>query len=930
MTISSSEIRSRALSFANEWKDESSERAEGKTFLDQFFNVFGISRRRVANFEFRTNKNGYIDCLFPGKILIEQKSSGQNLDRAHEQARDYFSTLTDEQLPSHILVSDFQRFRLYDLEGSKQYDFKIKELHKKTQLFNFLLNFKRQELKDEDPVNGIAANLLGDLHDVLKESGYDGHKLEVFMVRILFCLFADDTGIFEPPDQFHFFLENFTKSDGSDLGQQLSFLFQILNTPHDLRPKNVDEEVLKFEYINGELYSETLQMPSFDSTMRELLLKCCRFDWSKISPAIFGSIFQSIKNKEERRAAGEHYTSEKNILKVVRSLFLDDLWNEFHKAKNSKTRLQQLHDRIAQMKFFDPACGCGNFLVITYRELRKLELEIINSLLFTHLGLQKGTREESGYAGVDIRTLAKIDVDKFFGIELFEWPARIAEVAMWLIDHQMNIALSEEFGDYYRRLPLKKSPHIKQANSLLLDWQAIIQKNELSYILGNPPFIAKKNRGAQQNRDQDLVCHEIDNRGLLDYVCNWYVKAANYIQGTSIKCAFVSTNSITQGEQVGVLWNYLFKRNIKINFAHRTFRWINEARGKAAVYCVIIGFDHESEIVKDDTAKPPTRKLYDYETVTSEPIEIVAKNINPYLVDFDDIVILNRSKPICNVPEILFGNMPNDDGNFLFTDEEKSIFLKEEPDAAKFIKQLISSKEYLHGNKRWCLWLKNIKPNELRSLPLTSERVKKVKEYRLNSTRETTRLLADTPTLFGEIRQPESEYVLIPRHSSENRKYVPFGFFDANYIVHDSCLSIVNASLYHFGIISSHMHMAWLRAVCGRIKSDYRYSNSLVYNNFSWPLTPPSQKISRVEKAAKQILNVRLRYQDSTLADLYDQYAMPPDLTKAHKELDDAVDDCYVNKNFPTELSRLEFLFEMYRKITEPLLKIEKKKRIRT
>lgn len=667
--LSLQEIKSRASSFSLKWKNEFNEDAEAKSFLDEFFEVFGVSRKRVASFEKHVKKldgkAGFIDLLWKGNLLVEMKSAGKNLDTAYKQATDYFPGLTDAELPSHILVSDFQRFRLHDIENALQFEFALSELHKKIHLFDFITGYEKKIYKAEDPVNIKAAELLGDLHDALLDSGYKDHQLEVFLVRILFCLFADDTGIFQPRDHFTWWLENNTHEDGSDTGYRLSFLFQLLNTPEDQRQNNLDEDSQKFPYVNGELYAEHLNTPVFDKKMRDLLLNCCHFDWSRISPAIFGSLFQSVMDKTKRRELGAHYTSEKNIMKVVSGLFLDDLKNRFEKNRNNPRALQTLHADISRLKFLDPACGCGNFLVITYRELRLLELEILKLI---HKGQQV----------TNIAQLSLLDVDSFYGFEIGEWPARIAEVAMWLMDHQMNVLLSEEFGEYVLRIPLKKSPHIICNNALRMDWESVVKKEEVSFILGNPPFVGMSLQNKEQQSEMDLLFNGVEGAGVLDYVCAWYLKAAKFILETEIKVAFVSTNSITQGEQVSILWNELLNNyKIKIHFAHRTFKWGNEARGNAGVYCIIIGFANFDKEGKT---------IYDYGTVTGEPHKVIAKNINPYLINSNDTLIQKRNIPICQVPFMFKGSQPTDDGNFLFTDAEKNEFLSKEPNAKKLIK----------------------------------------------------------------------------------------------------------------------------------------------------------------------------------------------------------------------------------------------------
>ena len=950
MPLSWNEIRKRAVEFSKEWENTTCERSEAKSFWDGFFNNFGISRKRVASFEEPVRligkKHGFIDLFWKGTLLVEHKSRGKDLDKAYSQALDYFSGLREYELPKYVLVSDFERFRLYDLEESAQNEFHLCDLHENIHLFAFIAGYRKQTYKDEDPVNIAAAELMGKLHDKLLDSGYTGHALEVFLVRTLFCLFADDTGIFEK-GTFSEYVEE-SSQDGYDTGAKLAHLFQILNTPEDKRQKNLDECLVQFRYINGKLFEEALPLASFDSETRNVLLECCYFDWSRISPAIFGSLFQSVMDPEKRRNIGAHYTSEKNILKLIKPLFLDDLQAEFAQIKGVKTKLRAFHNKIGALKFLDPACGCGNFLVITYRELRLLEIEILKIL--------------HKYGDIlDVKYFSQIDVNSFYGIEIEEFPARIAEVAMWLMDHQMNIKLSESVGDYFVRLPLQKSAKIANANALQIDWNSLMHGNyfdvtanvvnvgiireqrkhyetinvlakeinilnekeiqnkqnehsiKFDYILGNPPFIGKHLRNLQQNSDMDLVFQDMKNYKSLDYVTCWYLKAAQYIQETKTKVAFVSTNSISQGEQPGILWNELYgKYNIKIHFAHRTFRWDNEAKGMAHVYVVIIGFANY------DTN---SKRIYYYDKPDSEAHEMPASNINPYLVEMSDVIVLSRKKTICNVPEIVYGNKPVDDGNLILTDEEKKSLVSSEPLCEKFIKPLISAKEFLNNQKRWCIWLVDIEPDELRQLPDIMLRVKKVREFRLASKKIPTKKIADIPALFAEIRQPENNFILIPRVTSENRKYVPFSFFSRDYIVHDTCTCIPNATLYHFGVLSSEMHMVWMRHVCGRLESRFRYSNDIVYNNFPWPDKASEKNIKPVETAAQSVLDVRKEYSDCSLADLYDSLSMPPDLIKAHKELDKAVDLCYRPQGFQDEMKRIEYLFSLYQKYSEPLLK---------
>ena len=920
MALSWNEIKSRAVTFSKEWVDESSEDAEAKTFLDEFFNVFGISRKRVGSFEKKVKtldgKTGYMDMLWKGQILIEMKSRGKNLDRAYKQATDYFAGLTEIDLPKYILVCDFQYFRLYDLEEGTEEDFELKELYKKVKLFGFIAGYQKKTYKAEDPVNIEAAELMGQLHDELKSVGYTGHQLEIYLVRLLFCLFSDDTSIFDK-NIFQEFIENKTRPDGSDVGSALAQLFQVLNTDVPNRMKTLDEDLAAFPYVNGKLFEEPLQLASWNSHMRIVLLKCCGLNWGAISPAIFGSMFQSVMNDKARRNLGAHYTSEKNILKLIKPLFLDELWGEFENLKNDKNKVINFHKKVSSLKFLDPACGCGNFLVISYREIRLLELEVLKQLIYKFSKVAEGTE-------LNVSGLVQCDVDQFYGIEYEEFPAQIAQVAMWLMDHQMNMKVSEEFGNYYRRLPLKKSPTIVNGNALRVEWQSLIQERNrtYNYILGNPPFIGKALMNEDQKKDIERIFSQVKGAGVLDYVTCWYICSAQYLKqwnndDLKIKCAFVSTNSISQGEQVGILWNELFnKYHLKIHFAHRTFCWSNEAKGNAAVHVVIIGFSNFDVNEK---------VIYEYDDIKGEAHAVKAVNINPYLVEGREIVINKRRTPICRVPEISFGSMPNDGGYLLLSNEEKTGLLKSEPEVEKFIRPILSAYEFLNGQMRWCIWLKNIPPNEWRGIKELSNRIEHVRKHRTESSRPSTQKLASFPTLFGEDRQPNSDYILIPRHSSENRNYIPMGFFDKNYIVSDSCLFIADAKRYHFGILTSIMHMTWVKFTCGRIKSDFRYSNETVYNNYPWPENPSEKQKDAVEKAAQKVLDVRAEFTNSSLADLYDPISMPPALVKAHQDLDRAVDLCYRPQPFINETKRIELLFELYDKYTSGLFKTEKK-----
>lgn len=928
MPLSWNEIKTRATAFTKEWQDESNEDAEAKSFWDDFFSVFGVSRRRVATFEQQVkkidDKQGYIDLLWKGMILVEHKSRGRDLDKAFKQAKEYFPGLTDKELPKYILVSDFERFRLYDLENGTQSEFKITEFVNHVGLFSEIAGYKKRTYKEQDPVNIEAAELMGKLHDKLKEIGYTGHNLEVYLVRLVFLLFADDTNIFER-GIFNEYLDLKTAPDGSDLAPHLAQLFEVLNTPKNNRLKNLDESLDAFPYVNGKLFEEHLPTAAFDSEMRKILLECCSLDWGRISPAIFGSLFQSVMDEKARRNLGAHYTSEKNILKLIKPLFLDDLWKEFDKAKKeSRASVEKFHNKISKLRFLDPACGCGNFLIVAYRELRLLEIEVVKELLKDNLKKQQ--------AVTDIGIYFLIEVDKFYGIEYEEFPAQIAQVAMWLIDHQMNMLASETFGEYYVRLPLKKSATIKQGNALRIEWQSLIEPMPLekettlyNYILGNPPFVGGRLMSEEQREDIKFVFNNKEGFGVLDYVSGWYIKAAQYLQeiSSNTQVAFVSTNSICQGEQVGILWNELLNTfKISVFFAHRTFKWSNEAKGVAGVYCIIVGFGISNRKGKI---------IYDYEDVKGEPHEVIAININPYLVDGSNVIIGKSGKPICNVPSLIRGSIPYDDGNLLLTKEEAEQTLKKDNSLQPYIRKYGGSNELINNEWRYCIWLKDVSPQVIRNSSFLTDRVEKVKTFRTNGKGQSVRSKASTPALFGDIRQPSGKnFLLIPRHSSERRKYIPIGFISQEVILADSAYGLPEATLFHFGVITSAMHMAWVHHTCGRLESRFRYSKEIVYNNFPWPENPTEKQKEVIEKAAQGVLDVRMQFPDSSLADLYDPNTMPPALVKVHQALDKAVDLCYRAQPFPNETKRIEFLFELYEKYTAGLFVKEKKSKLKS
>lgn len=907
------EMRERAEKFIIDWRGTKDERAEAQTFTNEFFEIFGLKRRDYAQFEKPIQKKdetgtGFADLFWSGKLIIESKSAYKDSDTHWQetlrQAKEYVEDLFIYQRPQYILLMNFKRFQKHKVEtvGEKikitfLKEIKLEELEEQLDEFSFFPDFAHRLEDDGIILNQEAARRMANLYEAIEHKGYNPNDISVLLARILFCLFAEDTGIFEKRVFEDYITEN---TDGNNLGDHLMLIFKTLDTPPEKRT-TLNKKLSKFLYVNGGLFDEKLtKVPPTTKAMRAALLECCAYDWSDISPVIFGSLFQAVIHEEDRRSLGAHYTSEKNILRVVNPLFLDKLRNEFEEIDSVK-ELEKFRKKLSSMMFLDPACGCGNFLVVTYRELRLLDIEIIQ-------------RQFRGKYVTDVSLLSNVHLANFHGYEIDQTSSMIAEVAMWLTEHQMNMRLESEFGKTVPTIPLDEAAVIINGNSLQKKWTTKLKEKSFDFILGNPPFIGKHLQTDEQKLDVEKVFDHVQGSGNLDYVTCWYVKASEYmIEHPETRTGFVSTNSICQGEQTGILWSILFKKyNVKIHFAHQTFKWSNEAKGLAGVYCIIIGFGTED--VND-------KYLFEYRDIKGEPIKTKVKNINPYLLEAKDIVITNRTKPICNVPPMMYGSKIVDDGHLLMTDEEKKEFLKAEPNAKKFVKPILSGDEFINGKKRWCLWLKDALPNEIKALPKVMERVKKVKEFRLLSKKQQTINSASTPTLFAEIRQPTSNFLLIPRTSSENRAYIPFGFFSKNFIVSDSCTALPNATLYTFGILTSHMHMTWVRYTCGRLESRFRYSNTIVYNNFPFPLEPTPKKKKEVEDCAQNVIDIREEYfsKGSSLADLYDPNTMPSDLIKAHEAVNKAVDKCYRDAPFTTEPKRMEYLFNLYEDYTATL-----------
>lgn len=912
------EIRNRATSFAREYAGAERETRDYADFWTDFFDIFGVRRRSVSLYQEEVKKingeRGFIDLFWPGMLLVEHKSAGKNLDSAFLQASEYVFALAEERRPRFVIVSDFKKIRLYDLEAEKKeeqvIEFPLEELPKHIRHFGFIAGYKVRVFQESDPVNRKAVDVVVRLYHALETGDYPREWLGRLMVRLVFLFFAEDAGVFVQRNIFKEYIQYFTKEDGSDLGAHLGAIFQVLNTPDEKRQGALTSELREFPYVNGSLFADPLPLPFFGREMRREILRAADFDWGAVSPAIFGSMFQYVMDMEPgdvRHDFGAHYTSEKNIMKVIHGLFLDELHGELAAAGANRVKLEALWNKVAGITLLDPACGCGNFLVVAYRELRLIELEIITRLYRRELTASPDAARLP--MAVEVARLSKLSIERMYGIELLEFPVEIAKLSLYFIDHQMNMRLGELFGTYYAKLPLREQPHIVCGNALTLDWNTLVRRSELSYILGNPPFIGSRVMSEEQKQEMHAVFGGLREVGFLDYVAAWYLKAARYLAGTDIRAAFVSTNSITQGEQAGILWEALAPCHLHIQFAHRTFRWANEARGKAAVYCVIIGFGARI---------PSAPRLFDYGDVGGEPHEVPAARINAYLVDGPEVIVRNRQEPLCAVPEMSFGNMPRDGGFLIFDEPAREVFLREEPEAEKFLRLYLGAQEFLHGERRWCLWLVGADPAEVHRLPVLMRRLQMVRDFRLMSRAESTRRMAETPGLFAQRTQPDTDYVLVPRVSSENRHYVPMGFFSKEIIVSDSCLSIPAATLYHFGVLESEMHMAWMRAVCGRLEMRYRYSKDIVYNNLPWPDAETENQTREIEAAAQAVLDARAVHSGATLADLYDPLTMPEDLLGAHQTLDRAVDRAYGHpRGFVSETERLAYLFGCYRALAE-------------
>ena len=933
--MTDTERRLAAKQFAADWQGRGDEKQETQTFwLTLLQRVYGVAEpdklisfeKTVAVDDTRTGKrttkfiDGYIGAT---RVLIEQKGAKIDLNRGelqsdgalmspYQQARRYGGYLPVDQQPRWIVVCNFKEFRIHDMNRPNDTPevLLLADLEKEYHRLNFLVDTGDEKIRKEMEISLLAGELVGTLYDALlkqyaePEAERTLKSLNALCVRLVFCLYAEDAGIFGRRDMFHDYLKDVPVAG---MRKALVELFRVLDQRPEERDRYLADDdplLAAFPYVNGVLFAdETIEIPPFTQELKEIVLSKASedFDWSVISPTIFGAVFESTLNPETRRKGGMHYTSIENIHKVIDPLFLDGLRAELAEIRaiavdrTRDARLRAFQKKLAELRFLDPACGSGNFLTETYLSLRRLENEVI-SLLY------------KGQIVMDLGDPIQVSIGQFYGIEINDFAVTVAKTALWIAESQMMKETEDVVHLSLDFLPLKTNAHIVEGNALRLDWEDVVPKGELNYIMGNPPFVGYSLQSKTQK--DDILSVYVDERGKpyrsagkIDYVSGWYFKAAQFMHGTVIRTAFVSTNSITQGEQVAGVWKPLYDRfGIHIDFAHRTFRWDSEASLKAHVHCVIVGFSIASYFGK--------RWMFIDERVQE------AENINPYLLDAPTIFVESRNSPLCDIPKMIYGNKPVDGGNLIIENSNLDSFIKEEPDSAPYIKQLIGAKEFINGSLRWCLWLVDISPAVLRKLPLVMERVQKVKEMRENSSDSGAQKLALTPTTFRETNNPVSA-IVVPCHSSEKRRYIPMGFIDDSKIVTNAVLFIPNATLYHFGILTSNVHMAWMRAVCGRLEMRYRYSKDIVYNNFPWP-TPTEQQKAKIVQTAQAILDARALYPDSSLADLYDEVTMPPELRRAHQANDKAVMQAYgFDIKTTTETTCVAELMKMYQALTE-------------
>ncbi len=926
MTISQQQQRLAVKQFIKEWTGKGYEKGESQPFwlqlLGEVLQVEHPSQFIRFENQVMLDHTSFIDGIIASThVLIEQKSLDKNLNQPvkqsdgslltpFQQAKRYAAELPYSQRPRWIVTCNFAQFYIYDMEkpfGEPEIVY-LKDLERDYYRLQFLVDSKNKHIEQEMQVSVAAGAIVGKLYDALLAQYKDAtntrslQSLNMLCVRLVFCLYAEDAGIFGRKNMFHDYLQPYA---AKDLRRALIDLFKVLDETAAERDPYLDDELAAFPYVNGGLFAdEDIEIPQLTDEIKELLLLQAseNFDWSKISPTIFGAVFESTLNPATRRSGGMHYTSIENIHKVIDPLFLDALHDEFaaireqKQAAAKKKALQAFQQRLAGLVFLDPACGSGNFLTETYISLRKLENDVLKELL--------GAQIVMG----NLDNPVQVSISQFYGIEINDFAVTVAKTALWIAESQMLKETEDIVNMSIDFLPLKTNAYITEGNALRLDWESVVPKAKLDYIMGNPPFVGYSLQSREQKAD--ILAIYVDENGKayktagkIDYVAGWYFKAAQLMQSTAIHTAFVSTNSITQGEQVAGVWKPLYERfGVHIDFAHRTFRWDSEANLRAHVHCVIVGFSCE----KNDAA----RMIFDEGSIQK------VKNINAYLVEAPDIFIESNSTPLCDVPKMTTGNRPADGGALIIEAADYEDFIAKEPSAKKYIKRLIGAQEFINNKKRYCLWLVGVSPAELRKMPEVMKRIELCKEDRLNATDAGRRKLADTPTLFRETKNPE-HYIIVPATSSENRKYVPIGFLDISTIPTNAAVIVPNATIYHFGILTSNVHMAWMRAVAGRLKSDYRYSKDIVYNNFPWPTPTPAQR-ARIERTAQAILDARALYADSSLADLYDELTMPKELRDAHRANDRAVMDAYgLDVKTTTESTCVAYLMKLYQKLIQ-------------
>ena len=918
--MTDTEKKKAAKKFAEDWKDRGDEKSDSQSFwLSLCRDILGVTEpEKFIFFEERVklDHTSFIDGHIPSThVLIEQKKRGLNLRapirqsdgtllNPFQQAQRYSAALPYSQRPRWIITCNFEEFLIYDMEKptGEPESILLKDLPKDYYRFSFLVEEKSELLHHEEQVSIQAGELVGKLYDaILKQYIHPDdksslHSLNILCVRLVFCLYAEDAGIFGDHLKFHNYIGGFAPRD---VRRALIDLFRVLDTKEEDRDPYIDESLKAFPYVNGGLFADdSIEIPNFTQEIVDLLLHNASedFDWAEISPTIFGAVFESTLNPETRRSGGMHYTSIENIHKVTDPLFLDELRGEFEEIRVLKVpkirreKAEAFREKLSKLTFLDPACGSGNFLTETYISLRRLENEALKLI------------RDDGQIVIDFGDVIKVSIGQFYGIEINDFAVTVAKTALWIAESQMMKETEEILNRNLDFLPLKSYANIVEGNALRIDWESVVPKDKLNYIMGNPPFVGGMMTNKEQKADMLAVMGNIKGLGELDYVSAWYYKATDFIQNTGVKVAFVSTNSICQGQQAVTMWQPLFDKGVRIQFAHRTFIWDSEAKIKAHVHCIIVGFSLN--------VRQPII-LYDNDTFR------YVDNINSYLTDAPNIFIESRATPMCKVPKLQYGSMPRDGGGFILTDEEKDELLVKEPLSAKWIRKYVGAHEFINNKYRWCLWMVGANPHELKQCPTIMRRIEYVREFRENSVAAATRKFAETPTLFCQIAQPDSDYIIVPAHSSENRKYIPFGFVDKEVICSNANFLISNASVYHFGVLTSNVHMAWMRAVCGRIKSDYRYAKDIVYNNFPWP-TPTAEQKAKIEQTAQSILDARALYPDCSLADLYDELTMPKELRKAHQANDRAVMQAYgFDVKTMTESSCVAELMKMYQEITE-------------